>query len=168
MAHVAGERRHIVRRVGKFQHRLTDNLARRFGAEPDGVVAAGRDHGELFDDEPVEICTLNLLPRAVIEDEGAKVAEPQRRLRPVRFRVISEHRGNLVAQTNLGHGRRDHGAGDVAKSDHPIQAVGKDHLVGRDPILRGMGRKAGSAFCPAPMSPLKAALWRLATPIAWR
>ena len=60
VAQVAGERRHVVGGVGEFEDVVADEFAGGGLAEL-AVVGGGGDDGELFDDVPIDICTLNLL-----------------------------------------------------------------------------------------------------------
>ena len=73
--HVAGEGRHVVRRVGQFQHRLAHDLARGLRPEAHGVEAVGRHDGKLFDDVPVEVCALGLLTSREIKGHRVQVRQ---------------------------------------------------------------------------------------------
>ena len=69
VAEVAGERRKVVCGVAEFEHGGADDIGGGLGAEHASVGSGGSD-GELFDYIPVEMSTLRLLTRYIVENQS--------------------------------------------------------------------------------------------------
>ena len=94
VSEVVGEWCHVVRRVCESQHVVTHKVAGRLVAESQ-VVALGRDDRELFDDVPVQMRALGLLPHNKVDDTMAD----DLRVRPVAIQCV--HARDPVAAVSL-------------------------------------------------------------------
>ena len=118
MTHISSEGRHVAGGIGEFQHRAADDLAGRLGAEGDGLIASGRDEGELLDNEPVQVLALNLLARDIIERNGveirAQACGTNGRL------SVCRNNGERISYPRTGDQRRNHGP-HICRSGHVFE-----------------------------------------------
>ena len=73
VAQVAGEGRHVVSGVGKAEHMVTDQTACRRLTEAT-VVVGGRYDGELLDNEPIQVLSLNFLSGDKVKCKGIEAS----------------------------------------------------------------------------------------------
>ncbi len=66
-----------MRGIAQFQHARADDVGGGAVAES-ATVCGWRDDRELFDDEPIDVLRLDLLPRNVVEGIAVEVGDRQR------------------------------------------------------------------------------------------
>ena len=73
MPKISGQRSHVSRGVREFQDDLADDLGGSFRTKRRGVREIFCDDRELFNNEPVEVLGLNLLPSDEIEHDRVEI-----------------------------------------------------------------------------------------------